>query len=59
MGNGISGSLDKNLMRKKEPWPEGGMELLKELGFKTAAMALKQDSIFLDDPSLRAEESWR
>lgn len=41
---------------KKEPWPEGGMELLKELGFKTAAMALKQDSIFLDDPSLRAEE---
>ena len=41
---------------KKELWPEGGMELLKELGFKTAAMALKQDSVSLDDPSLRAEE---
>ena len=41
---------------KKEPWPEGGMAVLKELGFKTAAMALKKDSVSLDDLSLRAEE---
>lgn len=41
---------------KKEPWPEGGMAVLKELGFKTAAMALKKDSVSLDDVSLRAEE---
>ena len=41
---------------KKEPWPEGGMAILKELGFKTAAMALKQDSVSPDDRSLRAEE---
>lgn len=44
------------LDEKKEPWPEGGMKLLKELGFKTAAMALKPDSISLDDPSLRSEK---
>lgn len=41
---------------KKESWPEDGMKILKELGFKTAAMALKEDSVSLDDPSLGAEE---
>ena len=55
-GNGISGSLDEILMRKKSHGQKEEWNFLKELGFKTAAMALKQDSIFLDDPSLRAEE---
>lgn len=37
-------------------WPEKGMELLREYGFKTAAMALKKDSIPLGDPRLAREE---
>ena len=37
-------------------WPEEGMEQLKALGFKTAAMALSDNSVSIDDPSLMAEE---
>lgn len=33
-----------------------GIELLHELGFKTAAMALSDDSIPIDDPALLSEE---
>ena len=37
-------------------WPGPGMERLRQLGFKTAAMALRSDSISIDDPVLLAEE---
>ena len=37
-------------------WPEEGMKILRELGFKTAAMALKEDSASIDDPELMKEE---
>lgn len=37
-------------------WPQPGMSLLKDLGFKTAAMALSDDSASIDDPHLMAEE---
>jgi tRNA G18 (ribose-2'-O)-methylase SpoU len=37
-------------------WPEEGMAQLKELGFKTAAMALSDNSVSIDDPNLMAEE---
>lgn len=37
-------------------WPGDGMEKLRQLGFKTAAMALRSDSISIDDPALLAEE---
>ncbi len=37
-------------------WPELGMAKLREMGFKTAAMALSDDSISIDDPKLAAEE---
>ena len=37
-------------------WPEPGMERLRQLGFKTAAMALKEDSVSIDDPRLEQEE---
>ncbi len=39
-----------------EAWPQPGIELLHELGFKTAAMALSDDSISIDDPALLSEE---
>ena len=35
-----------------ETWPDGG---LHALGFKTAAMALTDDSVSIDDPALMAE----
>jgi tRNA G18 (ribose-2'-O)-methylase SpoU len=37
-------------------WPEDGIPLLKELGFKTAAMALNDDSVSIRDPRLLSEE---
>ena len=37
-------------------WPEQGMDKLRQLGFKTAAMALRDDSVSIDDPKLLAEE---
>lgn len=35
---------------------ETGIQLLRNLGFKTAAMALSEDSVCIDDPRLMAEE---
>ncbi len=37
-------------------WPDAGMRLLKNLGFKTAAMALSDDSISIDAPKLLSED---
>ena len=37
-------------------WPEEGMKLLKENGFKTVSMALRNDSVAIDDPILQAED---
>lgn len=41
---------------KEAVWPAQGMNLLKELGFKTVAMALREDSVNIDDPTLMAED---
>ena len=41
---------------KKSFWPEDGMKAIQELGFKTVAMALREDSYSIDDPKLLAEE---
>ena len=38
------------------PWPPQGMELLHRMGFRTAAMALKEDSVSIDDPALTTAE---
>ena len=37
-------------------WPEKGMDTLQRLGFKTAALALSDNSVSIDDPALMAEE---
>ena len=42
--------------KKKVSWPDGGIQLLKEMGFQTAAMALTNDSVSIDDKNLMAEE---
>lgn len=42
--------------KKKVSWPDGGIQLLKEMGFQTAAMALMDGSVSIDDKNLMAEE---
>lgn len=37
-------------------WPENGMARLHEMGFKTAAMALTDESVSIDDPRVMGEE---
>ncbi len=37
-------------------WPQEGLAQLKQLGFRTAAMALCEDSVSIDDPGLLQEE---
>ncbi len=37
-------------------WPHPGLDRLKDLGFKTAAMALSDDSISIDDPILLSQD---
>ena len=37
-------------------WPDAGLQCLRSLGFRTAAMALSDDSVSIEDPRLLAEE---
>ncbi|MBM6924778.1 TrmH family RNA methyltransferase [Pseudoflavonifractor phocaeensis] len=37
-------------------WPEGGLALLKEAGFATAAMALSHRAVSIDHPALASED---
>ena len=37
-------------------WPHPGLERLQALGFKTAAMALREDSVSIDDAGLLSED---
>ena len=39
-----------------EDWPSRGFDILKKAGFKTAAMALTDDSVSIDDQALLNEE---
>ena len=41
---------------KKSSWPEKSMKVIQDMGFKTVAMALREDSYSIDDPQLLAEE---
>jgi len=37
-------------------WPEAGLARLRALGFRTAALALRDESVSIDDPALMAEK---
>ena len=39
-----------------DQWPHPGLDRLDAMGFKTAAMALRDDSVSVDDPRLAQEE---
>ena len=40
----------------KDQWPQPGLQWLRDLGFKTAAMALSEDAVTIEDPNLMADE---
>lgn len=42
--------------RDTSDWPSSGMEILHSYGFKTAALALCDNSLSIDDPHLAAED---
>ena len=50
------GTVFQILWTFTDQWPHPGMDKLKELGFKTVSMALRDDSYSIDDPRLRQEE---
>ena len=39
-----------------DAWPEPGLSRLRAMGFRTAALALRDDAVPVDDPALCAEE---
>lgn len=41
---------------KNSAWPDAGLPLLHQLGFKTAAMALNDEAVSIDNPRLMSEE---
>ena len=41
---------------RAEDWPSKGMEILKLEGFVTAAMALRRDTVSIDEPALKKAE---
>ena len=41
---------------EENTWPANGLNYLKNLGFKTAAMALSDEAVSIDDSKLMAEE---
>ena len=41
---------------KNACWPDGAMDVLHKLGYKTAAMSLRDDSVSIDDEKMMAEE---
>jgi len=39
-----------------EDWPNPGLDRLRRMGFRTAALALRDDSVSVDDPALARQE---
>lgn len=40
----------------KEEWPDAGLRMLQEQGYRSVAMALRSDCVNVDDPALLREE---
>ncbi len=48
--------VSSSFAAKKPSWPEMGMEFLKQEGFKTVAMALRDNSRNIDDPEITSQK---
>lgn len=42
------------LVEEPAKWPEGGVQILRGQGFRTAAMALRDDAVSIEDPEIHA-----
>ena len=51
-----SGRKREKVITETMTWPEEGIRYLHKMGFRTAALALKEDSVSIDDPGLLAED---
>ena len=51
-----SGRKREKIIPETITWPGPGIDYLHSLGFRTAALALKEDSVSIDDPGLMSEE---
>ena len=49
-------SRDSDHEERAFVWKENGVKFLHDLGFKTAALALRDDSVSIDDAALMAED---
>lgn len=56
IGQDVGGKGAHGNVARKGGWTETGVPLLREAGFKIAAMALSDDSVPVDDPCLAQEE---
>ncbi len=56
VGMGTVFQVPWTMLNKRIVWPQDGMELLRGMGFRTVAMALRDDSISIRDERLREEE---
>ena len=45
------------ILPEETGWPHPGLEFLRAFGFRTAALALCEDSLSIDDPALRKEDT--
>ncbi|MBE5897821.1 MAG: RNA methyltransferase [Lachnospiraceae bacterium] len=53
----VGGNKSAHRDEDREPyWPQYGMEKLNQLGFKTVSMALRDDSVGIDDEKLLQED---
>ncbi|MCC8150684.1 MAG: RNA methyltransferase [Lachnospiraceae bacterium] len=56
VGMGTVFQVPWTMLNKRVVWPQDGMELLRGMGFRTVAMALRDDSLSIRDERLRKEE---
>ena len=56
VGMGTVFQIPWTYVDKEISWPEPGIHILKEMGFRTVAFALRNDSVSIDDPILLSEQ---
>ena len=53
---GCAFQIPWTVLPKQKRWPEDPVSLLKQLGFRTAALALSDDSVSIDNTALKQEK---
>ena len=56
IGDDVEGKAIHGNVANKGGWSTSGVPLLREQGFKTVALALREDALSIDDPSLQGTD---